>query len=582
MFPDAKLGIGPVTKDGFYYDFDLPKNLTPDQLPKLEKRMREFVEKDLIFKKTKITFDEALKIFSAKDESISKERNQPYKMELINELRENKQPITIYTIFKKTKEHPSFECLSDDCKTHDLCAGPHIKSTREINPDAFKLTKIAGAYWKGEEKNKMLTRIYGVAFETKKELNNYLKLQEELEKRDHRVLGPKLDLFSLHDFAPGAAFWHPRGMIIIKELEKLWREIHDSSGYLETSTPILVKNTVFQKSGHWDHYRENMFFFENENEIYALKPMNCPESTYLYSSKIRSYKDLPLRFSEIGRLHRNELSGTLTGLFRVRQITMDDAHIYCRPDQIFPEVTNVLKLIKKFYKIFKLEPYFYFSTRPKNSMGDPKLWNKAEYSLEYALKKNKLKYEIKPNDGAFYGPKIDVEIKDVLGRSWQISTIQLDFQMPEKFNLYYIDEKGKKQKPVMIHRAIFGSFERFIGILLEHCAGAFPLWLSPEQVWIIPIGSNHKKYANQILKTLKNPISYSRDKIRASLRDENETVGKKIREAEIQKIPYVLVIGDREVENKTARVRARGKGDIGEMKIEEFLEKIGKEITAKK
>lgn len=547
MYPSAKLGMGPAIENGFYYDFDLPESLTPDKLPKLEKAIKQFIKNNIKFIKSEISDNEARKVFE----------EQPYKLELIKELGKE---VYIYTSGNFT----------------DLCRGPHVRSTNEINPNAFKLTRIAGAYWRGDEKNKMLTRIYGVAFEKEKELKDYLVLQEELEKRDHRILGPKLGLFSLHDFAPGSAFWHPKGMIIVKALEKFWREIHDSSGYLETSTPILVKNTIFQKSGHWDHYRENMFFFEYDREIYALKPMNCPESTYIYSSQIRSYRDLPLRLSEIGRLHRNEPSGTLTGLFRVKQLTMDDAHIYCRPDQILGEITDVLKLIKKFYKVFQLEPKFYFATKPKNAMGEAKLWKKAEDSLEYALKKNKLAYEIKSGDGAFYGPKIDIEIKDVLGRSWQVSTIQLDFQMPEKFELYYIDEMGKKQKPVMIHRAIFGSFERFIGILLEHHAGALPLWLMPVQIQIIPVGSAHKKYAQSLGSQL---TSFG---IRLEIKDANETVSKKIREAELQKIPYVLVVGDKEIKNKTVRVRAREKGDIGEMQIDKFLEKITKEIKDKK
>lgn len=554
--PDAKLGIGPVIENGFYYDFLLGKKLESPDLLKLEKRMKELIKRNLSFKKETVIYEEAKKIFSAKN-------GQHFKLELIEELQKSKKPLTIY----ETCDSISYKLKTKSCFI-DLCAGPHVKNTSEIDPEAFKIEKIAGAYWKGDEKNPMLTRIYAVAFQDKKELNNYLKLQEELEKRDHRKLGRELDLFSFHDVAPGAPFWHPKGMIIVKELEKLWRKKHEEAGYLETSTPILVKDALFKQSGHLEHYKEKMYPVKIENETYYLKPMNCPESAIIYSSKIRSYKDLPLRLSEIGRLHRHELSGVLSGLFRVRQITMDDAHIYARPDQIQNEIGGVLKLIKEFYKLFNLKPDFYLSTKPDNAMGDPKLWQKAEKALGFALKKNKIKYGIKPKDGAFYGPKIDVQITDALGRLWQIATIQLDFQMPKRFDLDYTDEKSKKQRPVMIHRAIFGSFERFIGILIEHYAGALPFWLSPVQVSVIPIASRHEKYAKNVLNELKN------NNIRAELKAQNETVGKKIREAELQKIPYILIIGDEEINKKSVRVRERRKGDAGLIKLERFLKKL--------
>lgn len=561
--PDIKLGIGPVIENGFYYDFDFSKighSPSPDCLPKLEQAMKKLIKKNLKFERKETAATEAKKIFA----------DQPFKLELIEELHKNKQPILIYK---------SGEFI-------DLCAGPHVASTKEISPDSFKLTKIAGAYWRGDEKNPMLVRIYGVAFASKKELDDYLALQKEIEKRDHRKIGEKLDLFSFHEVAPGAPFWHPKGMIIFKELEKYWRQIHDEAGYQEISTPIMVKASLFEQSGHLKHYRENMFRVcaaakagqtdENDKDACYLKPMNCPESTFVYRAKIRSYKDLPLRLSEIGRLHRNELSGTLGGMFRVHQITMDDAHIFCRPDQIQNEIKNVLTLVKKFYKLFNLSPSFFLSTKPDEAMGDPKLWEKAEKNLEYALKANKLKYEIKPKDGAFYGPKIDIQIKDALGRDWQLATIQLDFQQPENFHLEYVDEKGAKQRPVMIHRVVLGSFERFIGILIEHFAGALPLWLSPEQVWVLPIGSSHKKYAGQIAKEL------AAEKIRVALRAENETIGKKIREGELQKIPYLLIVGDKEVKSKSAAVRKYGKGDLGAVKFKKFLEQIKKEIADKK
>ncbi|MCH8741903.1 threonine--tRNA ligase [Patescibacteria group bacterium] len=548
LFPGTKFGIGPVIKNGFYYDFDLKNGLASDDLPKTEAKMREFIKQDIAFKKKLISKKETERIF----------KNQPYKLELIKEVPG-----------KKVSTYESGKFL-------DLCLGPHVKSTKEIPPDSFKLTKIAGAYWRGSEKNPMLTRIYGVAFANKKELNNYLRLQTEIEKRNHRKLGTQLDLFSFHEVSPGAAFWHPKGMIIIKELEKWWRQEHEKRGYLETSTPTIVKKELFEQSGHWKHYKENIFTFDVEGQIFVLKPMNCPESTIIYSSKIRSYKDLPLRLSEIGNLYRNELSGVLAGLFRVRQLTMDDAHIYCTPEQIQTEIKNILKFIQEFYRLFKLNPEFKLATRPENYMGDKKLWKKAEKALEFSLKQRKIKYELKPKDGAFYGPKIDVHITDALERSWQIATVQLDFQMPERFQLTYIDQKGRKKRPVIIHRAIFGSFERFIGILLEHYAGALPLWLSPIQIWIIPVGSRHKKYA----KTLKEKLSAL--SIRVETKDTAETVSKKIRDGELQKIPYLLVVGDKEMAKKGVRVREKGKGDIGVMKLNKFLERVRKEIKGKK
>jgi len=547
IYPGTKFGIGPDIENGFYYDFDLKQKATPEDLPKIEQKMKEIIKENIAFKNKKITKKEASRLF----------KNQPYKLELIKELKEKE--VGIY-------QNGDFI---------DLCKGPHVKSSKEIPSDAFKLTKLAGAYWRGSEKNKMLTRIYGLAFASKKELEDYLKLQEEAEKRDHRKIGNILDLYSFNEIAPGATFWHPKGMAIIKELESYWRKEHEKMGYLETSTPIMVKKELYEKSGHWEHYKENIFTLEVEKEIFCLKPMNCPGSTLIYSNKIRSYKDLPLRLSEIGNLHRNELSGTLSGLFRVRQITMDDAHIYCRPDQIQEEIKNLLKFIKDFYKIFGFEPDFKFATRPDNFMGDPKLWSKAEKALEFSLQENKLKYETKLKDGAFYGPKIDIHITDALKRSWQMATIQLDFQTPEKFKLFYIDQKGTKNIPVIIHRAIFGSFERFLGILIEHYAGALPLWLSPVQAWVLPIGSEHRKYAEEIQKQLKALG------VRVEAKTEAETVSKKIREGEIQKIPYILVVGEREIKANSVRVRQRQKGDIGEVSLDKFIERINKEIVEK-
>ncbi|MEK7519255.1 MAG: threonine--tRNA ligase [Patescibacteria group bacterium] len=546
LYPGTKFGIGPVIENGFYYDLDLPKSLIPEDLLKIEKRMRELIKQNIIFKKNLISKDSAKKIF----------KNQPYKLELLKE-------------FYSGHRAPDKVSVYVSGEFTDFCKGNHINSTKEIPLDAFKLTKVAGAYWRGSEKNPMLTRIYGIAFSSKKELSEYLNLEAEAEKRDHRKLGEKLDLFSFQEIAPGAAFWHPKGMIIVKELEKWWRKKHEDSGYLETSTPIMVKKSLFEKSGHWEHYRKNIFTLEIEGETYALKPMNCPESTYIYSSRIRSYKDLPLKFSEIGRLFRNELSGTISGLFRVHQLTMDDAHIYLRENQIQSETKNLLKLVKDFYRMFGFKPEFKLATRPEDFMGSISLWKKAEKSLSLALKQSKIKYELKSKDGAFYGPKIDIYTKDSLKRSWQLATIQLDFQLPERFNLHYIDEKGKKRRPVIIHRAIFGSFERFIGVLLEHLAGSLPFWLAPEQIWIIPIAKRHQQYAKKIHLELKN------HNLRIKIKSDQETVSKKIREGEIQKIPYLLVVGDEEIKNNGVRIRSKNK-DLGLMNLGNFLEELKK------
>lgn len=570
LFKDVKFGIGPVIENGFYYDFQLKNPLKESDLKKIEKKMKELFKKNLKFEKKELKLNKSLELF--------KKLKQPFKVELIKDI--EKYKTTDYDKITKEKEITKKSKPLNKVSIYklgnfiDLCRGPHVNSSKDLPIDAFKLIKISGAYWRGNSSRPMLQRIYGIAFLSKKELNKYQKLQQELEKRDHRKLGSRLDLFSFHNISPGAPFWHYKGMIIFKELENYWRKIHEKAGYEEISTPILVKEEIFKTSGHLKHYKENMFSLRIENETYYLKPMNCPESTYIYNAKIRSYKDLPLRLSEIGRLHRNELSGTLFGMFRVRQITMDDAHIYCRPDQIQQEISKILKLVRSFYKLFKLKPEFYLSTRPNNYMGEIKLWNKAEKSLKYALDTNKLKFHLKPKDGAFYGPKIDIHIKDCLNRDWQLATIQLDFQLAKNFKLYYINQKGKKEIPVVIHRAIFGSFERFIGILIEHFAGALPLWLSPIQVVIIPIGKKHKKSAKELFKQLKE------EGIRTELWGKNETISKKIREAEIQKIPYILVIGDKEMKKKSTRIRSHNK-DLGIMTNKKFIAKIKREIKNK-
>jgi len=461
LFPGTKFGIGPPIDNGFYYDIDMGDHrLVPEDLEAIEKKMVELSKRDVPFVRQEISWKDAVAYF--------RKKNDPYKLDLLEELRG--QTITFYTQGEFT----------------DLCYGPHLPSTGRIK--AIKLLSVAGAYWRGDEKNTMLQRIYGITFPAGRELEEYLRRLEEAKKRDHRKLGRELDLFVFHDIAPGAPFWLPKGMILFRELEKFLRSELDRRGYEEINTPILVKKDVWERSGHWDHYRENMFIVEADDTVYSLKPMNCPESTYVYRHKLRSYKDLPLRFSEIGRLHRNELSGALGGLFRVRQITMDDAHIFCRPDQVLAEISSIIDLISDFYRVFGLAARYALSTKPDGAMGEPKLWEMAEKNLAEALESKSLKYEVREKDGAFYGPKIDIQIEDALGRFWQVATIQLDFVMlPERFDLEYVAEDGSRQRPVAIHRAIFGSFERFIGIITEHFAGDFPLWLAPVQAVILPI-----------------------------------------------------------------------------------------------
>jgi threonyl-tRNA synthetase len=545
IYPDVKLAIGPSIEDGFYYDFD-NLNIAEKDLMKIENKMHEIANKKLDFKKVLMPRKEALNLL----------KNQPYKLELLKEIPGER--IQFY-------QHGNYL---------DLCKGGHVKNTSEIK--SFKLLKIAQAYWKGDSKNKQLTRIYGTCWNTKDELNDYLKRLEESEKRDHRKLGKELELFFFNEISPGAPFWLPNGMIIFRELEKFWREIHDNDGYKEINTPIIVKESLFKKSGHLEHYKENMFQLNLDKENYYLKPMNCPEATIVYSSKLRSYKDLPIKLNEIGRLHRNELSGALGGMFRVRQITMDDAHIFCMEEQIQDEISKVSVLINKFYSIFNFKPNFYLATKPDKALGDKRLWDKAEKSLEQALKLNKLKYEIKEKEGAFYGPKIDIHIKDALNRDWQLATIQLDFQMPERFDLTYEGNDNKKYTPVMIHRAIFGSFERFIGILIEHYSGKFPLWLNPLQVIIMNVNESNLKFSKEVYKKLKE------NNIRVELDDRNESIPKKVREAQLRKINYSLTIGDKEVKNKTLAVRTLDGKIKFNVKADNFIEEILKEIKDKK
>lgn len=539
LYPGTKFGIGPSIENGFYYDFELLKFIGPEDLSRIEKKMKELLKQNIGFEKKIISKKEAKKIF----------KNQPYKLEL-------------------TEDGPPQLSIYRSGEFIDLCKGPHLKSTKEINPEAFKLTKVAGAYWKGSEKNPMLTRIYGMAFKTKKELENHFRIQGEAEKRDHRILGQKLDLFHIDEkFGAGLPLWHPRGALLRQLIEDFEIKEHLANGYQLVRTPHVAHLSLWKTTGHWDFYRENMYPpMKLEGEEYIVKPMNCPGHILIYKNKIRSYKDLPLRFFELGTVYRHEKSGVLHGLTRVRTITMDDAHTWCTPDQLSDELIKTLKFGLKTLKAFGFKDYdVYLSTRPKKYVGTLKNWRKAENSLKYALEKTKLKYQIAPGEGVFYGPKIDIKIKDSLGRPWQCTTIQVDFNMPERLEMTYVDQKGRKQRPIMIHRALLGAIERFVGVLLEHYAGALPFWLSPEQIWIIPVGTRHKKYAKEVAEKLKD--------LRIEVKDEAETVSKKVREGELQKIPYLLVVGDKEMKAKSVRVRKRGKGDIGIMKLTKFLKK---------
>jgi threonyl-tRNA synthetase len=555
-YPKASLGMGPAIENGFYQDYILPKPISEKDFEWIEKRMREMIAQKIKFVKSSSTFAAALKFY----------KHDPLKTEIIKDLkRAGEKKLSFY----------------DSDWFHNLCKGPHVKDTSVINPNAFKLTKTAGAYWKGDEKNKMLTRIYGIAFQTEKELMDYLKMMEEAEKRDHRKLGAKLELFIFHETAPGMPYWLPKGLIILNELVNFWRQEHAKEGYQEIKSPLINKKELYQISGHWDHYKENMFISETEEgEIYGLKPMNCPNAMIVYQSKPHSYRELPLRLSDTDTLHRFEKSGTLNGLLRVREFSQDDAHIFVSENQIADEYARILDITRRFYSIFNMEYSFRLGTRPKDFMGDVKTWNKAEQELKNILEKSGKKYSVEQGDGAFYGPKIDILMKDCLGREWQMGTIQLDFQIPKKFNLKYIDSDGKEKTPVVIHRVIYGSLERFMGILTEHYAGAFPAWLSPIQVSVIPISQKHDSYAKKIEKELKRPAS-GYPNIRSELRNENETLGKKIREAEMQKIPYLLIIGDKEISANAVSIRERGKGDLGQMPLSNFIDKIKNKIQNK-
>lgn len=548
LFPDVKFAIGPAIANGFYYDLDSEHVFTPDDLAAIEKEMGKIIKQNIPLKRAEIPRNDALAMFAAKGEK--------YKVEIINDLPED-AVISTYTQGDFT----------------DLCRGPHCPTTGRVK--AFKLQSIAGAYWRGSEKNKMLQRIYGTAFASKEELDAYIHMLEEAAKRDHRKLGKELDIFAIMDEGPGFPFFLPNGIIIRNELIDYWRQVHRRYDYQEITTPMILSRKLWETSGHWDHYRENMYFTKIDEADYAVKPMNCPGGMLVYRIHPHSYKELPIRMGELGLVHRHELSGALHGLFRVRCFTQDDAHIFMMPSQIKAEIGNVIKLFDEVYATFGLKYHAELSTRPENSMGDDATWETTTNALKAAMDAIGLNYTINEGDGAFYGPKIDFHLTDSIGRTWQCGTIQLDMLLPEKFDLTYTGEDGLKHRPVMIHRVVYGSIERFIGILIEHYAGAFPVWLAPCQVRVLPITDKHAAYAKALTKQMFDLG------LRVHLDDRNEKLGYKIREAQVKKVPYTLVVGDKEVENGTVNVRRRGQGDVGAMDVDEFIKMLKLEIASK-
>ena len=545
LYSNVKLTIGPSIDNGFYYDFDTENTFSESDFEKIEEEMKKIIKEDLKIEKFTLPREEAIKLMQ--------ENGEPYKVELIEELPED-EVISFYR----------------QGEFVDLCAGPHLMSTGKVK--AVKLLSTSGAYWRGDEHNKMLQRIYGISYPKLTELEEYLNMLEEAKKRDHKKLGKELDLFMMSKEGPGFPFFLPKGMILRNTLEDFWRKIHRENGYQEIKTPMILNEELWHRSGHWDHYKENMYTTEIDAVDYGIKPMNCPGGMIVYKSKMHSYRDLPIRMGELGLVHRHEKSGELNGLFRVRCFTQDDAHIFCLPEQIESEITGVIKLIDKVYSIFGLTYSVELSTRPEDSMGSDAQWNMAEEALKKVLTDLNMPYELNEGDGAFYGPKIDFHIRDSLGRSWQCGTIQLDFQMPERFDLTYIGEDGEKHRPVMLHRVIFGAIERFIGILIENFAGAFPTWLAPVQAKILPITDRNLEYAQLLSKKLEE------QGIRTEIDERQEKIGYKIREAQMEKVPYMLVIGDKEMETNTVGVRERKNGDIGQMSLESFIEKIRDEI----
>jgi threonyl-tRNA synthetase len=549
LYPDVKLAIGPAIDTGFYYDFDADFSFTPEMLEIIEKEMNKIVKEDIHLERFELPREKAIEFM--------KEKEEPYKVQLIEDLPED----AVISFYKQGD-------------FTDLCAGPHVPSTGKVK--AIKLLSIAGAYWRGNEKNKMLQRIYGTAFTKKSDLDEYINMLEEAKKRDHRKIGKELDLFSIHEEGPGFPFFHPKGMILRNILEDYWRKRHVEAGYQEIRTPIILNEALWHQSGHWDHYKENMYFTKIDDEDYAIKPMNCPGGILVYKNSIHSYRELPLRYGELGIVHRHEKSGALHGLMRVRCFTQDDAHLYMTKDQIKDEVTGVIKLIDSFYKVFGFDYFVELSTKPENAMGSDEDWEHATNSLREALEAVGLSYKINEGDGAFYGPKIDFHLRDCIGRTWQCGTIQLDFQMPERFDLTYIGPDGEKHRPVMVHRTIYGSIERFIGILIEQYAGAFPSWLAPVQVKVMNITDSQTEYVDKVVEALK------KKGIRVETDLRNEKIGYKVREAQLQKIPYMLVLGDKEMQDGSVSVRSRKGGNLGTMSLDDFIAKLMDEIEQKK
>lgn len=545
LWPDSQLAIGPAIENGFYYDIDMEHKLVPEDLPKIEAEMSRIVKENLPIEKVLMERQEALDFFAAKQEN--------YKVELINDLPAD----AVISAYKQGE-------------FTDLCAGPHLASTGKVK--AFKLQSIAGAYWRGDEKNKMLQRIYGTAFEKKEELEEYLHLLEEAARRDHRKLGKELGLFVIKEEGPGFPFFLPKGMAVRNALEDFWREVHHDYDYEEVRTPIILSQHLWETSGHWFHYRENMYTTQIDGAEYAIKPMNCPGGILVYANDMHSYRDLPIRMAELGLVHRHELSGALHGLFRVRSFTQDDAHVFMTPSQIKEELMSVIDLFGRIYSQFGLSYHVELSTKPEGAIGDDAIWELATEALREAIEAKGIPYRINEGDGAFYGPKLDFHIRDSIGRTWQCGTIQLDMNLPERFNLEYIAEDGQKHRPIMIHRACFGSMERFIGILIEHFAGAFPTWMAPVQVKILPISEKHVEYAEKLRKAFKDAY------VRVELDDRSEKIGYKIRQAQMEKVSYMLVVGDKEVEEGKVAVRKRGVGEQGAIPWEEFLANIQQEI----
>jgi len=542
LYPNVKLGIGPAIEDGFYYDFDKDSPFTPEDFEKIEKEMQRIIDEDCKFERFTLSRKDAEKQL----------KGEPYKLELLKEL----------------DEEPSFYRCGNFV---DLCRGPHVESAGRIK--AFKLMRSSAAYWKGDAKNRQLQRIYGTAFGSSKELKHYLTMLEEAEKRDHRKLGKQLDLFSIHEEGSGFIFWHPKGMVLRNLLLDFWRDEHRKEGYVEIQTPIMLNRSLWERSGHWENYRENMYVTKIDNEEFAIKPMNCPGGMLYYMEKLHSYREFPLRVGEIGTVHRHELSGVLSGLFRVRCFTQDDAHLFMTPEQITDEIARLIDFIDRFYRIFGFEYEVELSTRPKKYIGSDEQWKMATDGLRNALDKKKVKYQVNEGDGAFYGPKIDFKVRDCIGRLWQCGTIQLDMNLPERFGLEYDGPDGKRHRPVMIHRVIYGSLERFIGVLIEHYAGKFPLWLTPVQVKLLTMNEQNVSFALKVKSELEA------NRLRVEIDDRNETIGRKVREAQMEKTNYIVTIGDKEVQNKVLAVRDReGKVTFG-VKIDDFITDVLEKVN---